>query len=102
MADAKKNADVEVTKLWTAALKADKACDDAKAALEAGMKTRSAAVKAILDAMGAGPFQTPFGVVTISSRTAKTVNEAGEKVATGETVYFFKGQKNQQVTVIKL
>jgi hypothetical protein len=56
---------------------------------------QSAAIKAIEDSCGNGPFGYRGEIVRISSRTIK--NEAGEAV---KTVHFFKGQGKLEVDKI--
>lgn len=72
--------------LFQAYQKAQDDVESARGALEVAMVARSAAVLAIKEALGIGPFQWRGATVTVSSRSTK-----GPDGSVASTNYFFKG-----------
>ena len=99
-------ANVDLSKLFKAAMALDTKVEQAQKAVEAAMEERSKAVKAVFEANGKenGPFNFKGKLYTIRKRDKKedSVNEKGETVSkpTGEQTWFFVSIGDKAVTSI--
>lgn len=97
----------ELNKLFIAYEAAERAADEAEAALAKANAAKSAAVKAIAEkaeelGFGNGPFNRGGRVLTISTRQpteTKVVDGKETKVNVGEPTYFFRGPRAAAVDV---
>lgn len=78
-------------KLFQAYHAANKAYQMAMTSAATANEERSAAVKAIKEGMGVGPFALKDGtVLKVMVKKEVTEDEAGNKTATGKETYFFR------------
>ena len=82
----------EKIKLFEAYEKYQLAVDTAEQAVEAAKVKRGLAVKAIIDALGQGPFQWRDEILTPTVRQSK--DDDGKPI--GEPTYFFRGKRKEQ------
>lgn len=84
------------TKLFQDYFQAEEALTKTKQAMDTATELRSLTVKAILDALGRGPFQIRGKVVTIVARSSKNDDPTGEAPVN----YFFKSVGKQEIEKI--